>query len=248
MMGDPQRGPPIAVHSSKEILTFDGNAILEPGVPGNDACMSLARLQRVVAKASWTLLDQALLALSNFAANIVLARWLMPAEFGGYIVAAASFWMISSAYNGLMSDPIMVLGPTQFRDRLSSYFAVLTVFHWCISAFVSVGLAAVGLALMLWGSTAPGSSFLGFALASPAILLLWLVRRTVYLWSHPRLAAVAGGVYMVGMFVINISSTVPRRYRPSQRHSRPLAQAALPPSRSFPQGLSDCGRPDEAAL
>ena len=38
--------------------------------------------------------------------------------------------------------------------------------------------------------------------AAPVVLLLLLLRRTFYIWSHPQLAAAASGIYMVAMFAI----------------------------------------------
>ena len=55
---------------------------------------------------------------------------------------------------------------------------------------------------MFFGSTASGWSMLGYALATPVVLLLGLLRASFYVQSLPRLAASAGGVYMVGMLAI----------------------------------------------
>jgi O-antigen/teichoic acid export membrane protein len=156
----------------------------------------------IFSQISWTVVDQALLGLSNFAANLVLARWLPPGEYGGYVAASAVFWLTASAYGGLLTEPMMVFGSGQFRDRLSSYFAILAVLHCCISAIIGGGLSAVGLALMLSGSKASGSSMLGYALATPVVLLLTLFRGSFYVRSLPRLAAGAGALYMVGMVAI----------------------------------------------
>jgi O-antigen/teichoic acid export membrane protein len=164
--------------------------------------VSLQWLRRVVGEVSWTVIDQALLGSSNFAANLVLARWLTPGEYGGYVAASAVFWMMTSAHGGVLTEPMMVFGSGQFRDRLSLYFATLAVIHWCISAMIAAGLAAVGFALVFWGSRASGSSMLGYALATPVILLLWLLRRSFYVRSLPRLAAGTSFLYMVGMLLI----------------------------------------------
>ena len=110
---------------------------------GSGERMSIAWYRRVIAQASWTIIDQALLGLSNFASNLVLARWLTPVEYGGYVSASAIFWLLLGAHTGLLSEPMMVFGSGRFRDRhSSSYFAVLAVFHWGISAMVSTALAA----------------------------------------------------------------------------------------------------------
>src|SRR6266851_3248455 len=156
----------------------------------------------VIGRASWTAVDHSLLGLANFAGNLVLARWLLPAEYGGYVSASALFWMIANVHNGLLIDPMMVFGSGRFHDRLSSYFAVLAVVHWCISTMTSIGLAAIAVGLILWGSLVSAWSMIGYALAAPAVLLLALLRRTVYLQSHPRLAAFASGVYTIGMLAL----------------------------------------------
>lgn len=163
---------------------------------------SVAWFGRVIGQISWTMIDQALLGLSNFAATLILARWLTPIEYGGYTAASAVFWIVITAYHGLLTEPMMVFGSGRFRDRLSSYFAILAVFHCCISAIISAGLACVGLALMSWASTGSGSGMLGYALATPLILLLSLFRQAFYVESVPRLAAGASTIYMVGMLAI----------------------------------------------
>lgn len=164
--------------------------------------MSLEWFGPVIGRVSWAVVDQSLLALANFAGNLVLARWLAADNYGGYVSASALFWLAASVHSGLLTEPMMVFGPGRFRDRLSTYFATLAVFHWYLSALVSAGLGAIGLGLIFWGSPVSGWSMIGYALAAPAVLLLWLLRRTVYLWSHPRLAAGAGGIYLVGMLAI----------------------------------------------
>ncbi|MGA8705526.1 MAG: polysaccharide biosynthesis C-terminal domain-containing protein [Steroidobacteraceae bacterium] len=156
----------------------------------------------MIGRVSWTAIDQALLGGSSFAANLCLARWLAPAEYGGYVAASAMFWIITSLHGGLLTEPMMVFGSSRFRDRLSPYLAILAVLHWCISAMISAGLACAGLALMLWASPASGSSVLGYALAAPGILLLWLLRRAFYVQMVPRLAAGASAIYTVGMLTI----------------------------------------------
>jgi O-antigen/teichoic acid export membrane protein len=164
--------------------------------------LPLQSLRRITGQVFWTIVDQGLLGLSNFGANLVLARWLTPGEYGGYAAASAVFWLVGGAHGGVLTDPMMVFGSGRFRDRLSSYFAVLAVIHWCVSAMIAVGLAAAGLALLCWGSKASGAGMLGYAAAAPVILFQLLFRRTFYVQLIPRLAAIAGGVYLVGMFAI----------------------------------------------
>ena len=201
----------------------DQAASREAPTLGGDIPVPVAWFGRVVGKISWTVIDQALLGLSNFAANLLLARWLAPAEYGGYVAASAVFWMIAGLHGGLLTEPMMVFGSGRFRDRLSSYFAVLAVLHWGISAMIAVGLACAGLALMLWTSTVSGVSMLGYALATPVIALLWLFRRTFYVQSVPRLAAGASAIYMAGMLAIMYALD---RWAALSSFTAPLAAAA----------------------
>jgi O-antigen/teichoic acid export membrane protein len=150
----------------------------------------------------WTVVDQGLLGLSNFGANLVLARWLTPSEFGGYAAARSVFAICTSAHVGLLTEPTMVYGPGRFRDRLLSYFAALTVLHWCVSAMISAGVGCIGVILTLWVSAVSGLSMIGYALGAPVILLLWLFRRIFYVQSVPRLAGFASTIYTAGMLAI----------------------------------------------
>jgi O-antigen/teichoic acid export membrane protein len=155
---------------------------------------------RVVGRTAWAVTDQGLLAFSNFAAKLVLALWLTPAEYGSYMAASAVYWIGLSVHDGLLIQPMVVFGSGRFHDRAATYLAILTNFHWCVAAMISAALAAGGLSLVFWGSASLGLSILGYAVAAPVVLLQPLFRQTFYVWSHPRLAAVASAVYMGGTF------------------------------------------------
>jgi hypothetical protein len=173
----------------------------KPGLWSRNS-VSLKKLSGAAGRVSWTFIDQAQLGLSNFAVSALLARWLIPAEYGGYVAAAAIFWVTMIIHTGLLADPMMVYGSGRFRDRSSAYGAVVLLFHCGMTAMISAALAAIGLALLFWNDRTSGSSLLGFALAAPLVLLLPLLRRTIYLWSHPRLSAAATGIYLVGILAI----------------------------------------------
>lgn len=174
-----------------------------PRATGAAPTRSLVRaLGRVAGRTSWAVVDQGLLSFSNFGANLVLALWLSPAEYGGYVAASAVFWITLSGYDGLFIQPMMVFGSGRFHDRPSTYMAILTSFHWCVAAMISAALAAVGLGVMCWGSQLSGLSIFGYAVAAPLVLLQPLLRRTFYVWSHPWRAAVTSASYMAGNFAI----------------------------------------------
>jgi O-antigen/teichoic acid export membrane protein len=157
---------------------------------------------RILTQASWTIVDQALLGVANFAATLVLARWLAPVDYGGYTLATAVFWTVLPPYAGLLAEPILVFGVVRFRDQLASYLTVLILFHCCLAALIVFGFAAAGLCLLFSGSEVSGFGLLGYALAAPVFPVLWLLRCTLYAQSEPRRAAGAAAIYMAGMFAI----------------------------------------------
>jgi len=177
----------------------DANQIATGGAPTPGVIRALGR---VVGQTSWAVIDQGLLSFASFAANLVLALWLTPAEYGGYVAATALFWIAVSGYDGLLIQPMMVFGSGRFHDRPSAYLAILTSFHWCVSAMISAALAVGGLGVMFWGSPLSGLSILGYAVGAPLVLLQPLLRRTFYVWSHPWRAAVTSAIYMAGTFAI----------------------------------------------
>jgi O-antigen/teichoic acid export membrane protein len=154
---------------------------------------------RLVGRASWAILDQGLYSATTFATNLVLALWVAPAEYGGYMAATAIFWIALNVHDGLLIQPMMVFGSSRYHDRPTAYLAVLMVFQWCISVIVSAGLAVGGLALVFWGPRTAGFGLLGYAAAAPLVHLLWLVRRRFYVWSDPRLAAATCAIYAAGV-------------------------------------------------
>jgi len=176
-----------------------GNQIAAGGAPTLGVIRGLGR---VVGQTSWAVIDHGLLSFANFAANLVLALWLTPAEYGGYVAASAVFWIALSGYDGLLIQPMMVFGSGRFHDRPSTYLAILVSFHWCVSAMISAALAVGGLGVMFWGSPLSGLSILGYAVAAPLVLLQQLLGRTFYVWSHPWRAAVTSAIYMAGTFAI----------------------------------------------
>jgi O-antigen/teichoic acid export membrane protein len=127
-------------------------------------------------------LDQGLASGVNFAVNVLLARWLVPAEYGAFSVAFTLFLFASGFHNALLLDPACVLGPARFGGRLPGYFKRVVCLHGAWSALASLAIAAVALGMQ---NALLRRAFLGLALALPFLLLLWLLRRLCYVRSSP---------------------------------------------------------------
>jgi|GEM_PF-261443 len=144
-----------------------------------------------------SLVDQLLFSGSNFLLNVLLARWLEPAQYGAFTLANAAFLLLGTLHNALFTEPMMVFGSGAYAGRFRQYLGLLIAGHL---------LLVVPLALLLWGaafafgrlySREVQQAFWGFALASPLILWLWLPRRACYVRLRPGRAALGGALYSV---------------------------------------------------
>lgn len=148
------------------------------------------------------MMDQGTFAISNFALNVLLARWLTPQEYGAFAVAFTVMLLLGTFHSALFIEPMLVFGPGRYKEHLSEYLGVLVYGHWSLA--VPAGgtlLLAVGLGLGVVASGALSTAFVGLALAGPLIFYLWLMRRACYVRLEPRLAATGGALYMMLMLV-----------------------------------------------
>ncbi len=147
--------------------------------------------------------DQGVVSGANFGANILLARWLDPAEYGAFAVAFTLFLVASGFHNALLVDPACVLGPARFRDGLSGYFKKLVWLHAAWSAAASLGIAATALAVSV---ASLRRALYGLAAALPFLLLLWLLRRLCYVQAGPAAALLSSAAYaallVAGLFLL----------------------------------------------
>jgi len=162
-----------------------------------------AEVIRWVNRGFWAVMDQGLFALSNFAVNLLLARWLSPQEYGGFASAYAVFLLLGMAHTALLTEPMLVFGSGKYASRFSDYLALLLRAHWLLMGAGSLLLACAGLALWGAGVVLLGKAFLGLAAAAPFVLLTWLLRRACFVRLRPEWAATAGGLY----FALLVSGT-----------------------------------------
>lgn len=157
-------------------------------------------------KSGFAILDQGLFAAANFVVNILLARWLDPAQYGAFATAYSIFLLLGNFHGAILIEPMLVYGPGRYRSWFREYLGFLLYGHAALSVFMSLTLGWAGLILLQFGSVELGQAFLGLVLASPAILLTWLLRRACYVQARPQWAAAGGGLYLVlmiaGIFLV----------------------------------------------
>jgi O-antigen/teichoic acid export membrane protein len=158
----------------------------------------LRRLGRLFSQPVSAISDQGFFALGNFAVSTILARQMSKQSFGQFSSAFAAFLLLSTVYCAFVVDPMLVYGVSKASDRQRSYVSKVISLHWRIALLLSTLLLAVGLIRsQTSGGAGSFAAFAGWAIAAPAVLRLWLARRTTYLVRKPQYAALGGGIYLV---------------------------------------------------
>jgi O-antigen/teichoic acid export membrane protein len=157
-----------------------------------------------LAKGSLAVADQGVFAVSNFLLNVLLARWLAPADYGAFALAYSVFLFLLIVHNALITAPMLVFGQGKYRERFPEYLGILLRGHFGLMLPGSALLVSAAFLLGHVYSAVVERAFLALAIAAPFILLLWLLRRAFYARLDPIWAAASGLVY----FAILVACTV----------------------------------------
>lgn len=195
--------------ASTEPQNGSGNSLAPKGSAGAGLSgpLSLQRLMRWVSKGGLAILDQALISGSNFMISILLARWLVPDQYGAYAVAFGIYIMLSLVYQSLVLEPMGVFGGSVFRSNLRGYLRSLLSIHVALSIIICCAfIAAWFLAHRLGAAPAMTAALAGVAFASPCLMLFTLARRTFYVELSPAPSAAGALIYCTlvlgGLFVV----------------------------------------------
>ena len=170
-------------------------------------------------QSSLSFLDQGLFSGSSFLLNVFLARWLSKEAYGAFAVCFAGMLFLTGFHNVLLIEPMTVIGPSCYPDRLTGYFGAQLRTHFLLVGPLSLLALAVGGILML----GPARSVLTPAVASsaigfPLILLFYLVRRMCYVVQNPMAAVRASAMYgvtlVLGAFALEHAQIAKPEYPP----------------------------------
>jgi O-antigen/teichoic acid export membrane protein len=147
------------------------------------------------AKGGLATVDQGLFAGAHFALNILLARWLAPAEYGAFAVAYSVFFLMSTIHGALFCEPMLIFGSGRYFQQRRNYLGIVLRGHWALT--VPAGIAVFLVAAALRGLLSPivDRALMTAGLALPLLLLMWITRRAFYIDLRPGLAAAGSGVY-----------------------------------------------------
>ncbi len=167
---------------------------------GEDRVIDLRASQRFISWASrggLAILDQALFAGTNFLVNILLGRWLTPAQYGAFALVYSFFFLFSTFHTAVLTEPMMVFGPGKYAPHFRKYVGILLYGHFSLMIPGSLILLVAASVTGHFYPEGTERAFLGLVVAAPLILLLWLVRQTFYVRLQPGWSAVGGVLYLV---------------------------------------------------
>lgn len=140
--------------------------------------------------------DQVLFGLASFTVNVMLARFVSPAQYGAFALAFFVFLLLGAAHTALLTEPMLVFGASTYETRLRGYLWRVLQLHLATAGLLSAGVAAA--AAVLWRfDPGAGKALAALAVVTPFVLLLWLLRRVFYVRFELVWATVADGVYLV---------------------------------------------------
>ena len=118
--------------------------------------------------------DQGVASSTNFVLNILLARWLLPREYGAYSVCWSILLILAGFHNALILEPMTVVGPAEYRDNLDAYLRATRRLNWPV--VFALGLVALLIGLVYQQQTVRAALVIMSA-CLPGYLLLLMVRR-----------------------------------------------------------------------
>lgn len=147
-----------------------------------------------------SIVDQALVSGAGFILHILLARWLLPNDYGVFAVVFSIFLFLSSFHNALILEPMSVLTSSHEPVQLRDYITHSIWLHLFLSVALTILLLVSGFGLVFLHNQM-GEPLIGLAFAGPLILLFWLLRRACYLDGRAQLALHASLLYSLFLFV-----------------------------------------------
>jgi O-antigen/teichoic acid export membrane protein len=175
-----------------------GMSLTTTGLEKVGSRFSLQRKQWFVwlVKSCLAIIEQALIAGSNFLLNVLVVRWLTAAEYGAYAVAFAVYMLLIGCYQGLILEPMAVLSASYDDQQFRSYFGSLLRVQAWISAALAFCLILIVLVLfLLFHQNAVAWTLLGLVPSLPFILVFFLLRGACYVRRSPQHATQAAFVY-----------------------------------------------------
>ena len=162
-----------------------------------------AAVSSLVGKLSVALVEQVVFSGSGFLLQVYLVRKMGVVAFGEFSVVMAVLLGVSTVYNALVINPLLVLGPGSYASKFKQYMPRLLFLHWVvagIASFAAFCLIAVLATFAISETSLSLKSALCGAMALLFILFNWLSRRTAYSVGSAPVALCSSLTYSVLLF------------------------------------------------
>lgn len=188
-----------------ETPTLTSSQVVETAATSSLRVMAVPWAERLtwllawVTKGGLAVADQALFAGAQFALNIMLARWLVPEEYGAFAVAYAVFLLVAAVHTAVLIEPMIVFGSGRYLQNRKTYVGIVLRGHWLLTVPAGLLLFGGGLLMGRLYLQPVGHALSALGVTLPLILLPWLTRRAFYIELRPGRAAAGGGVFFCAL-------------------------------------------------
>ena len=131
------------------------------------------------------IVDQTVFAGGNFVVSVILARWMVPAEYGAFALGYSLLNLVALTQYATFAEPLLVYGGGKHSLRFPRYSSEVV---WCtagISILIALICGAITVLLSLGGLAAWARATLGLTLALPTLPVYWVFRRVPYVIGKP---------------------------------------------------------------
>lgn len=169
--------------------------------------MPFERLRKWGMKGGLAILDQGVFSGANFLLTILLARWLVPDQYGAYAIGFSALVFFLQLLFSFVLEPMAVLGPSSHGEDLSDYLSAQVRLYFIFIGVLGLIIAGAVFIYGLIGQNSLLSSVLVvLGLVLPFLLFPWLMRRIFYVLGKPEISLAGSIVYLLILLLLVISA------------------------------------------
>ncbi|MBV8616784.1 MAG: hypothetical protein JOY66_23845 [Acetobacteraceae bacterium] len=143
--------------------------------------------------------DQGIFASTNFALNVLFARWLSVRDYGIYSVSFSFFLFLAVIHWATVIEPLIVQAARVEADRVRAFALALVKAHGLLLLAIA-GLCCLGfVAANLLGARQVGWQLLCAGIGGNMVLTLLTARRLCLVFFSARMSALFGLGYCLGV-------------------------------------------------
>ena len=147
----------------------------------------------------WLMFDQGIFASTNFALNVLFARWLSVRDYGIYSVSFSFFLFLAVIHWATVIEPLIVQAARVEADRVRAFAVALLKAHGLL-LLVITGLCGVGFAAAsLFHARQVGWEIICAGVGGNMVLMLLTARRLCLVFFSARMSALFGLSYCLGV-------------------------------------------------